>query len=67
VQRLKWFENAANVVEDEDLTHLILRLQVPPTSLKQMVAAEDSGLVQPGEELCVNFNMGIRAKRTDNA
>ena len=26
VQRLKWFENAANVVEEEDLTHLILRL-----------------------------------------
>lgn len=66
VQRLKWFENANNVLENEDLTHGIVRLKVPGASLKQMVAAEDSGKVPSGEEMCVNFDMWFRAVRTDN-
>jgi hypothetical protein len=65
VQRLKWFEHAGHIIEQEDLTHAVLRLSIPATSLKALVAAEDSGKAPQGEDLCMNLGIWFRAERLD--
>lgn len=66
LQRLKMPLNSAEVIKNADFSHAILRLEIPATSLKQMVAVEDSGLLTPSSpDLCVNFGLWFRAVRTD--
>jgi hypothetical protein len=63
--RMKWLEHAGKIIEEENLEHAILRLSIPATSLKQMVAVEDTNKVPQGADLCTNFGLWFRAERLD--
>lgn len=64
VQRLKLVEDPHDVATPEDLTHAILRLRWPPSSLEAMRIAETSGKAKD-HELCLSFTLAVRTERLD--
>lgn len=62
VQRLKLNDREGDIADDINIAGAILRLQLPPASIKLLDTLKQAGHVATGSELCHNIHLSVRAE-----
>jgi len=62
IQRLKLLDREGDLADDVDLSGAILRLKLPPSSLKLADSLKAGGHVAAGSEVCHNLELSVRAE-----
>jgi hypothetical protein len=62
IQRLKLLDREGDLADDVVLAGAVLRLRLPPSSLKLLETLKKGGHVAAGAELCHNFQLSVRAE-----